>query len=67
MEYIKSFQAQFYSTTTILKEATQQNCKVEEKVVPQPLVKLSHQGEIKLVLDWGTTLPKRTNVYYKHS
>ena len=32
----------------------------EEKAVPQPEIKHSHQGEIKLVLDWGTTSLMRT-------
>lgn len=33
--------------------------KSEEKAVPQPEIKHSYQGEIKLVLDWGTTSPPK--------
>jgi hypothetical protein len=33
--------------------------KSEEKAVPQPKIKHSYQGEIKLVLDWGTTSPTK--------
>jgi hypothetical protein len=38
---------------------------IKEKVVPQPLIKLSHQGEIKLVLGCGTTFPKILDGSYK--